>query len=310
MAEIRIRLESPLPFALYGYGKVAPIYLINGFKPIPVVDKRPLPKGATGYKGSVTPEKVSDWVKKFPDASTGIVAEGFISIDVDHHDEKHGADQLRSLIEKLGDLPATVSSTARGKDSLSRQYFYRVEEDIALNSDPASDIEVVHKFHRFSVVSPSIHPKLLTPYIWYGPDGEEMKRLPTIEDFAMLPDRWLKGLERTKSSALLNTGNYSGDIDLWMNWLGTEPPWWGAQAILKDIEAKQHIGHTDMLKLVFRIHSTRLEGDNSLRPIFEALVHKFSTTTNNPQWQRELENAVRWTIGNSWSPSDQKNEEK
>lgn len=310
MAEIRIHLGSPTTDAVYGFGKVAPIYLNNGFKPIPVLGKRPLPKGATGYKGSVTPDKVADWVKKFPDASTGIVAEGFITVDVDHHDEKLGAEQLENLMELFGPLPLTVSSTARGKASLSRQYFYRVDEDIPLNSDPAPDIEVVHKFHRFSVVSPSIHPVLLTTYVWYGPDGEEMERLPKIEDFASLPEEWLKGLERSKPSVLLHTGSYSGDIDLWMNWLGTEPPWWGAQGIRKDIEAKQHIGHSDLLKLVFRIHATRLEGDNSLRPIFEELVHKFSTTTNNPQWQQELENAVRWTVGNSWSPLDPKNEDK
>ena len=124
MAEIRIQLGSPLSEAIFGYGKVAPFYLKNGFKPIPVLEKRPLAKGATGYKGSVTPDKVSDWVKKYPDAATGIVAEGFISIDVDHHDEKFGADQLLGLIEMMGDLPPTVSSTARGKESLSRQYFY------------------------------------------------------------------------------------------------------------------------------------------------------------------------------------------
>lgn len=310
MVQVNYVLAQPSGEPSIGFADAAPLYLKNGLKPIPVSGKVPLVKGATGHHGVVTEERVSKWCKQFPAASVAIRADGFFSLDIDHHDDKYGNDQLLDLVEKYGPLPATISSTSRGKDSPSRQYFFRSEGELPLLSDPAPDIEIIQRSHRYSVVAPSIHPTTGSAYVWYGPDGQEMVRLPTIEDFAIIPSAWLKGLRRNVSNLAAHDGIYSGDIDDWINWLGTDAPWWTAQGIRLDIIAKQHIGHSDLLKFVYRIHATRLEGDNSLRPIFEELVHKFSTTTNNPQWQRELENAVRWTIGNSWSPLDPKNEEQ
>jgi hypothetical protein len=301
MNETTYVIDAPTGEPTIGYAKAAPLYAKNGFKPVPIEGKVLLVRGATGRKGQVTLTKIADWSRKHPTAGVALRAEGFISLDVDHHDKKFGHDQLLGFIQKFGELPPTVSSTARGKESPSRQYFFRVDEEIPLQSDPAPDIEIIQRTHRYSVVAPSVHPVIGRPYLWFGPDGSEMTRLPLIEDFAYLPNPWLFGLSR-QTRSIERDGVYGGDIDAWMHWLGNEEPWWPAQSLLVDINACNHIGHNELMRFVYRIHKTRLEGENSLGPIFASLVELFRATTNNAEWSTELENAVRWVIGAEWSP--------
>ena len=307
MAEIRLQLPALAPDEAPGYGLVAPLYFRNGFKPIPLIGKRPLVRGATGQSGAVTAEKIADWRSRFPQASIGLRAEGFITIDVDHHDSKLGAEQLASFEARFGTLPRTVSSTARGKTSASRQYFFRVREDTPLASDPSPDIEIVHKFHRYSVVAPSIHPELLTTYVWYGADGEEITRLPTLRDFALLPDAWLDGLSRTRTVSE-HSGEFAGDLTDWIQWLGEVPPFLNVRHLREEIERTEHIGHDDLLRFVLRIQRARIEGEASLAPVFGALSDQFRQTTNNPDWAKELEDIVRWVIGANWNPNSHNQE--
>ena len=295
--------QSPSTSYRTGFGKVAPFYTEQGFKPFPVSGKLPMVVGATGRNGKITLKKITEWCRHFPRANTAIRAQGWVAIDVDHYDGKTGADQLLQLEELFGVLPVTISSTARGRDSLSRQYFFRVRRDVALNSDPTEDIEIIHKFHRYCVVAPSQHPKLNKPYIWYDAKGEEMQRLPTILDFAVLPPGWVAGLSRA-NTAFKAEGIYEGALDEWIEWLGEDEPFYGGLKLEHDIQAAIHIGHNQLLKFVYRIHQTRLEGDDGMKRIYLALLQKFKATTNNPDWERELTDAVRWTVGKSWTPSN------
>lgn len=107
----------------YGFSIASQAYEQMGYKPVPLHGKDLLVKGATGHNGTVTAEEIETWRQLFPNANTGIVAHGWVSIDVDHHDAKLGATQLVELERKHGKLPKTWRSSARGAESLSAQYF-------------------------------------------------------------------------------------------------------------------------------------------------------------------------------------------
>lgn len=199
-----------------GYNIASVIYLQRGFEPIPVRGKLYPPKGATGHAGTVTPEKVSDWQQQRPSDNTALRAgETWISIDVDHgYDGKTGADSIRELEATLGPLPFTVTSTARGAASESRQRFYRIPAGMRFVSKPCKDVEVVQRDHRYAVVAPSVHPITGTEYTWYGPDGKALADLPVEADFAELPEAWVEHLETTSRVYASGEAFSAGDLEV------------------------------------------------------------------------------------------------
>lgn len=83
-------------------------------------------KGSAGCTEATTDrEKISAWWTKAPHANIGIACgaiNGFVVIDVDHHDDVDGADSLRELEAQMGPLPDTVEAlTPNG----GRHLFYR-----------------------------------------------------------------------------------------------------------------------------------------------------------------------------------------
>ncbi len=154
------------------FALAAPYYLALGYKPIPVRGKVLLVKGATGYGGVVTAEKVHEWCSEFPYADIALRAEGWLGIDIDDHGGKRGWEQLAELEDRLGPLPPTYSCTSRGRFSGSRIYLYRIHEDLPRRSTAAKHIDVIHKFHRYLVTFPSTRPQTGERYEWFGPDGE------------------------------------------------------------------------------------------------------------------------------------------
>lgn len=199
------------------YRDAALTYLERGLLPLPVRGKRPVPVGATGRSGSVTPEKVDEWIRtgfRYLDTETGewgtqdsatanvaLRLEGCIGIDVDEYGDKHGAAQLAALEEQLGALPLTPSSTARGQGDPSRQWVYALPpgERIEMYGKPpiegvaANDvhIEIIQAHHRYAVVWPSIHPTTGSMYQWYDAEGEPMDSPPQLSDFEYLPQAWI-----------------------------------------------------------------------------------------------------------------------
>lgn len=133
-------------------------------------------------------------------------------------------------------------------------------------------------------------------------------RLPTIDDFAPLPFSWLQGLTKSAHDRE-HEGQFDGDIDAWIVWLGEVAPFRSVQNLLRDIRSEGHIGHQELLRFLYRIQRLRMEGEPSLAPVFRELIDQFRTTTNNPNWAKELEDAVRWVIGADWNPLS-KNDEK
>lgn len=182
------------------YAEYAAAYRQQGFAPIPVKGKRPVPSGATGTNGVVTDEKIAAWCADAEWAASNLAlrVEGFVVLDVDHYDEKEGATQLAELEQKLGSLPATITSTSRGQDSLSRQHFYLVPEDRHFVTKAADDIDVLQRRHRYAVTFPSVHPETGETYRFYSYDGEPLDDLPSIGDFEMLPEAWIEYLTNLK----------------------------------------------------------------------------------------------------------------
>lgn len=204
------------------YDDAAEVYLASGLWPIPVMGKNPPVSGATGYTGTVTPEKIVEWLHPDPvrraRAGRGVRLDNLairhqatVAIDVDQgYGEKDGVAQLAAWAAKLDlpPLPATWSSTARGDDSPSRQYLYRIPSDIRMKTKPCKAVELCNWHHRFTVCAPSIHPNG-NVYAWYLPGeagvpptwGERTDRYPRVDVFADLPREWFEAFRGAEANA-------------------------------------------------------------------------------------------------------------
>lgn len=173
-----------------------------GFHPIPARGKRPSVKDYTHAVewGDAEYKKLA---QQHADDNIGLQPHGFIVLDVDAASEhkRDGADGVRSLKEleaRLGKLPATWTSTARGKDSPSRHYLYRLPKKYwGLNPqgkpwfhNPAPGIDMICEGLRHILVYPSIHPKTGTEYEWYDSKGEK-SGAPGLYDLPLLPKAWI-----------------------------------------------------------------------------------------------------------------------
>jgi hypothetical protein len=288
------------------FGLVADRYLRAGYLPVPVAGKILLIKDTTGYKGVVTPEKVQGWKVDFPTADTALRLEGCLGIDVDHRDKKLGALQLRQLKEEFGPLPPTFSITSRGADSPSRIYLFSVDQDCPRRSKAAKDIEILHKFHRYAVTTPTIHPDTGRRYEWYSPEGEQLGTwLPRPEELPGLPEPWDNYL-KTKSSTRHTEGGgglYSGTLSPWELWLGSEDPTPPVLDLMDRIREEPHIGHNELLDFIIKIHELRaLSFEHGLSHALRALKDRYFPETNNTDPEREWDDIVRWVITEAWAP--------
>ena len=289
------------------YGLVAPYYLELGYKPIPVRGKDLLVTEATGYGGLVTPEKVHEWCSEYRRADIALLAEGWLGVDIDDHGGKRGGDQLAELEDRLGPLPETFSSTSRGRFSNSRIYLYRVQEDVPRRSRAAKHIDIVHRFHRYMVVSPSTHPQTGERYDWYGPDGEIRSHdgPPHPSELPFLPTAWDEFLK--KSSAYVWDPSsarrlFSGAIEDWENCLDSGSPSNEVQELLERIARCPHIGHNELLAFVGDIEKLSNGAQSSgIKSALQALKKKYFAETNEANPEKEWENILRWFISDDWN---------
>ncbi|MGW1063339.1 bifunctional DNA primase/polymerase [Streptomyces aureus] len=189
------------------YKTGAPVYAAAGWTgvfPVVPATKHPALKGMTGRNGAQTrpgqydrPAVMADYAGH----NVGLrLAPGLVGIDVDDYEAKTGGATLAALEGRLGALPPTFSSTARG-DGPSRIRLYRVPEDCGeLAGIAGPDIEVIQHHHRYTVVWPSVHPKTGTVYRWYAPDGASLPdgTVPRMDALPALPASWLEHLGKTQ----------------------------------------------------------------------------------------------------------------
>lgn len=207
----------------FPYDQGAPIYEIGGLWPIPIMGKDMPVKGATGYDGTVTAEKIMQWLHPDPMVrakagrghsvrNVGLRHQLTVAIDVDDgYGKKNGLVKLAEWAVKmsLSPLPGTWSSTARGDNTPSRQYIYTIPEDVRMKTKPCDAVELCNWHHRFTVCAPSIHPGIGKPYAWYLPGeagvppkwGPRTDRYPRYSDFTALPADWLKAFRGTAANA-------------------------------------------------------------------------------------------------------------
>ena len=289
------------------FAEVAEDYLSVGFYPIPLNGKIPMIAGATGRNGIVNEQKIVDWSASYPGANVGLVLSGAVVIDVDDYDGKSGSDQLKALEAELGPLPATWSSTSRGNHSNSRHYFYRVPEDLPRRDSLAPHIDLLHRWHRYAVVSPSIHPQTGSRYLWFSPGGQPRLEPPLFDSLERLPEKWelLTRRPRSERHYEIKDGVFEGPIQEWEEWLDSSDPSPETQEIIRLLIDLSHVGHNDLVKLISRIHRARMErGETGLRTALNLLWSRYRATTNEANPEKEWGDVCRWVIGSGWTKQD------
>lgn len=190
---------------------------------MPVKGKRPVPAGATGKNGIVDEAAIVGWTRdpEWAGQNTAVRHHLTMGIDVDHYGEKNGGDQLALLEAKLGPLPATPSTTARGGDSLSRQHVFALREPVEMYGKPPIEglkgpdihIEIIQAHHRYTVCWPSTNPDADdAPYLWYDAEGDVMDGPPSVDDLEYLPEAWLEYLAVGEREFAHGGAQYDGEI--------------------------------------------------------------------------------------------------
>ena len=274
-------------------------YWNNGLHPIPVKGKSPVPKGATGREGTVTLQKVQSWVNdlEWRGQNTALRSDGsWIALDVDHgYDGKTGADTIRELEEKLGYLPMSIHSTARGQGSESRQMFYRVPAGARFISR-LNDVEIIQQTHRYSVVHPSIHPTTGEPYVWYAEDEMPMDEVPSLDEFEDLPEAWVEYLRAADEHEVPDGAGFGGTVEEWLKRLPQGEPSFIAREWVNTIPQGQ-FGHAEMVSIQASIVSLASRGETGVEWALaqlrgEWLRGEFNTPEFARDFDRSLEGAV------------------
>jgi hypothetical protein len=283
------------------YDDAALDYLGEGWLPIPVRGKS-IPVGkTTGYDGTVTVEKVAGWLnddlnqRALDGRGVGVDSIGIrhhltLAIDVDHgYGDKNGVQQLAEWATKLGlpPLPATWSSTARGDDSPSRQYLYRIAEDVTFKTKPCKSVELCTWHHRFTVCAPTIHPGTHTPYAWYLPGtdgvppawGARSDRIPAVDELAELPAEWFAALR----GGVANADKSAVVVDLpelFATFTAGEPDGLVRHLITKWSDDGQHVGHDEFKNALINALMVGREGHPGVPELYAVLVDRYTRYLN------------------------------
>lgn len=169
--------------------------------PLPAGQKSPPPVGLTGGAGVWTDEQRAG-LTFAPGCNYGLRAPaGVIAIDVDDYAKgstiKSGATTLAELEAKLGALPPTWRTSARGAANPSGQRWFRVPALNHYESSAGRDVEVIHRHHRYAVLPPSNHPEG-GRYEWISPDGQVLGAVPLVGRLPELPAAWVDYLTASR----------------------------------------------------------------------------------------------------------------
>jgi hypothetical protein len=303
---VRTQERTDAPFnllALPAYDK--------GWFSIPVKGKNTVPKGVTGAQGKVDEEKIKKFLltREHGYDNLAIRHDGTIAIDVDVYAEKNGVESLALFAQERGlpPLPPTYSSTARGDDSPSRQYFYRLRSYVRLVSKPrvsgkvVKDVEICQFHHRYSVVYPSKHPDTGGVYTWYLPGlegfswGAPTTEMPRVEDLPYLPDEWLEALGKDDSEDLDLDADVIDSDDLISTFVEGAPSPPVQKAI--DEARTQHPGHDETYSGMYKALMYGREGHPGVKLLASILIarHREYLETEHPERAKkgELEAIIR-----------------
>ena len=197
----------------------------QGIFPIPYGHKDPPAVGLTGHTGSYADDKqIKKWSIASPLNAALALRElqgGYelYGLDVDQYGEKKGWEQLQELEDKLGKLPQTWASSARGPESnLSGIRFFRVKGSFCYRDKPADHIESIWSGHRYAVVWPSLHPDSGNVYEWYRCEVDGTLDIsagpvavPNVNDLPELPEAWVNYLTQQRVPRFWGSGSVDMD---------------------------------------------------------------------------------------------------
>lgn len=278
------------------YDDAAETYLMSGLFPIPIRGKSIPITGATGYEGTVTAEKVAAWLSPDPmvraRAKRGVGIDNIairhqltVAIDVDQgYGLKGGVAQLAAFAERKGlpPLPGTPSSTARGDNSGSRQYVYRIPADVPMKTKPCESVEVCCWHHRFTACYPSIHPTTQNVYSWYLPGpggvppgwGARTTQVPRVEAFAVLPAEWFTAFREGVQANADRSALVVDLPDLFATFTPGEPDGLVQYVINKWTE--RHIGHDEFKNAGIHCLMLGREGHPGVGVLWQLLVSRYT----------------------------------
>lgn len=273
-------------------------YLDLGWLPVPVRGKTVPAKGATGYDGTVTPAKVQARLDEDPlvraraGRGVGLDNAGLrhhltLSMDIDDgYGDKDGVSRIAQYAEKrkLSPLPPTWSSTARGDDSPSRQYIYRIPADERFQTKPCVAVELCTWHHRFTVCAPTIHPATGTPYRWYRPGeagipptwGEPTDAWPVPDNLADLPAEWLIALR----GGVANADRTAAVVDLpelFATFAPGDPDGLVRYLIGQWSDPSIHVGHDEAKNALIHAFLLGREGRPGIPQLYSLLLDRFSS---------------------------------
>ena len=294
------------------YSDVALAYFQQGLLAIPAKGKAPVPRGATGREGTVTEEKMIAWCSdpEWKDQNTALKSDGsWIAIDVDAYGDKQGGKTIAELEVQLGELPVTISSTARepwladGTENPSRQHFYLVPMGMKFLTK-LPDVEVVQAHHRFSIVYPSRHPDTGAQYTFYDYDGEPLEEIPGVGDFEMLPEAWVNYLAAPEAGEFTRTVNgveyanagFGGSVKEWLDQCEAGEPsplvkFWVASIPQSDF------GHDEMIALQSSLVNLAVQLETGIEWAMTQLQGAWLRGQyNTPDYRRDWETSLAGAI--------------
>lgn len=200
--------------------EIALDYHTNGFFPLPLKGKTLIRRGVSGSANKNLSRNSISKIENHNNLGLRLPV-GVIGIDWDAY---KGAEAFESLIELLGDLPATYRSTSR-TDGKSGIYLYTVPASASFPGEILDcNVDIIKHTHRYATVFPSIHPDTAAQYNWYfGAPGKESFEIdiPSVKKLPALPERWAQFLStmsqlRTGSSLISDfksaEGSFSGRV--------------------------------------------------------------------------------------------------
>lgn len=208
------------------FATVVDIYRAKGWTPFPLMarTKAPPPPGVTGVDGhDPDPADFMRWKVEFPDGNTGVrFGEGEVGLDVDQYLKKRGYDSLLQFQadHDLSPLPPTITSTSRGEGNPSGIRHYTFSPMLMRGrkfvSEACTNVELIHRGHRYACVWPSIHPDTGEIYRWRSPGGVLLPEgeVPHVSEKAQLPIDWVMAISvptgssgtRSSSTTATTTG--------------------------------------------------------------------------------------------------------
>ncbi|WP_298807022.1 bifunctional DNA primase/polymerase [uncultured Pseudokineococcus sp.] len=283
------------------YADAAADYRAAGWSdvlPLPPGRKGPPPVGFTGADGRTpTDEDVARWVEERPDSNVALrLPSGVVGIDVDDYGDKRGGATLAALEARLGELPATVMTSAR-TSGVSGIRLVRAPEGLTWRREAGEHIDVVHRAHRMAVAGPSLHPDGGT-YAWVSSVDRSPATLPRPEELPELPAAWVEHLSAGTEADRVSVDE--AEVEALLAELEVGDADEKVAAVLRDFDLGSGDRHGAMLRTTLRLVAAGAGGavgvPGALAMVREAYLAEKPGRETERDYRRALRGAVERVV--------------